>query len=306
MAVWLSHNPKPHDSGEELYMSFDLYAEVTNQIVAMLDAGVVPWRSPILGRCSAGHPKNLITGYKYRGINVFLLAFTAYTRGYESSYWLTFNQAAQRGGSIKKGEKSSMVVFWKQYETEDQQTGEPKTVPLLRYFNVFNICQVNGITAPDAVILKRTNFTPIESAEAIVTDYAGGPAIEHGGSQAFYRPASDVVRMPEPTRFTSGGEYYSTLFHELAHSTGHSSRLNRGLDSNPKPFGTPDYGREELVAEMASAFICGEVGIHPNVIENQAAYIGGWLRQLKMDKKIVIAAAGAAQKAVDWIFGQRG
>lgn len=289
-------------------MTFDLYAEVTNQIIAMLDKGVVPWRSPILGRGTAGgggHPKNLESTKPYRGVNVFLLAFTAYAKGYGSSYWLTFNQAKARGGSVKKGEKASMVVFWKQLEITDEQSGQEKTVPMLRYYNVFNVEQCDGLKAPDAVPFTPTEFKPIEIAEQLTKGYSDGPAIEHGGQQAVYRPVTDTVRLPEATRFASTEEYYATLFHEFAHSTGHSKRLDRGLDSNPKPFGSPDYGKEELVAEMAAAFLCGEVGIKPAVIDNQAAYIGGWLKQLKNDKKLVIAAAGAGQKAADWIRGER-
>jgi antirestriction protein ArdC len=287
-------------------MSFDLYQTVTDQIITMLDTGVVPWRSPILGHTSAGHPKNLESKKKYRGVNVFLLAFTAYAHGYESSYWLTYNQAKQQGGNVRKGEKSSMVVFWKKYETKDRQTGEDKKVPVLRYYNVFNLAQIEGIKAPDAVPFTPIDFQPIDAAQGIVKGYADAPTLEHGGSQAFYRPINDVVKMPEATRFASSEEYYSTFFHELAHSTGHSTRINRGLDSDPKPFGSADYGREELVAEMAAAFLCGEAGIKPAVIDNQAAYIGGWLKQIKQDKKLVISAAGAAQRAADWIRGERG
>jgi antirestriction protein ArdC len=287
-------------------MSLDLYAEVTNQIVAMLEKGVVPWRSPILGQGKAGHPKNLESGKQYRGVNVFLLAFTAWAQGYESAYWMTFNQAKQRGGTVKKGEKASFVVFWKEYGVTDRETGEPKTVPVLRYYNVFNAVQCEGIDIPDAVKFTPTEFTRIESAEAIVKGYEDAPAIEHGGRQACYRPSMDMVKMPEPSRFASSEEYYSTLFHELGHSTGHSRRLDRKLDTEPKPFGSPDYGREELIAEMSAAFLCGHVGIRPAVIENQAAYLQGWLSQLKTDKRLVIAAAGAAQKAADWIRGERG
>jgi antirestriction protein ArdC len=287
-------------------MSLDLYAEVTNQIVAMLERGVVPWRSPILGQGKAGHPKNLESGKQYRGVNVFLLAFTAWAQGFGSAYWITFNQARQRGGSVKKGEKASMVVFWKEYEVTDRETGEPKKVPVLRYYNVFNAAQCDGIEIPDAVKFEPLDFKPIEAAEAMVQGYADAPTIEHGGQQACYRPLVDIVRMPEASRFASAEEYYSTLFHELGHSTGHSRRLDRKLDTDPKPFGTPDYGREELVAEMAAAFLCGHVGIRPAVIENQAAYLQGWLRQLKDDKRLVIAAASAAQKAADWIRGERG
>jgi antirestriction protein ArdC len=287
-------------------MSIDLYAEVTNQIVFMLEKGVVPWRSPILGRSTAGHPKNLESGKQYRGINVFLLAFTAWAQGYDSAYWLTFNQAKQRGGLVKKGEKSSMVVFWKEYEVADKETGEAKKIPVLRYYNVFNATQCDGIEIPDAVKFEPLDFKPIEAADAVVKGYAEAPAIEHGGQQACYRPLADIVRMPEPSRFISAEEYYSTLFHELGHSTGHSKRLDRKLDTDPKPFGSPDYGREELIAEMSAAFLCGHVGIPPTVIENQAAYLQGWLKQLKDDKRLVIAAAGAAQKAADWIRGEHG
>jgi antirestriction protein ArdC len=287
-------------------MSLDLYTEVTNQIVVMLEKGVVPWRSPILGQGKAGHPKNLESGKQYRGVNVFLLAFTAWAQGYESSYWMTFNQAKQRGGSVKKGEKASMVVFWKEYEVADRETGEPKKVPVLRYYNVFNAVQCNGIDIPDAVKFTPNEFTRIESAEAVVKAYEEGPAIELGGRQACYRPSMDMVKMPEPSRFASAEEYYSTLFHELGHSTGHSRRLDRKLDTDPKPFGSADYGREELIAEMSAAFLCGHVGIQPAVIENQAAYLNGWLKQLKEDKRLVIQAAGTAQKAADWIRGERG
>jgi antirestriction protein ArdC len=287
--------------------SFDLYQTVTDQIVAMLETGVVPWRSPILGRSSAGHPKNLNTGKEYRGVNVFLLAFTAYAKGYGSSYWLTYNQAKERGGNVRKGEKSSMVVFWKQYETKDKQSGEPVKVPVLRYYNVFNAEQIDGIEAPDAVKFTPLDFQPIEAAEQIAAGYLGSPSVSHdGGQQAFYRPVTDTVHMPEKTRFAAVEEYYSTLFHELSHSTGHSTRLDRKIDTDPKPFGSSDYGKEELVAEMSAAFLCGHAGIHPTVIGNQAAYLDGWLKVIKADKKLVIAAAGQAQRSADWIRGERG
>lgn len=289
-------------------MSFDIYAEITTQIVTMLEAGVVPWRSPILGQSKAGWPKNLESGREYRGVNVFLLAFTAWAKGYESGNWLTFNQARAKGGSVKKGEKSSMVVFWKQYETQDKQTGEPVKLPVLRYFNVFNVEQCEGIKVADAVPtpeLQPTPFTPIEAAESIAREYQGGPSVQHTGGRAYYMPTSDAVRIPEPSRFESPELYYATLFHELSHSTGHSSRLDRGIDTSLAPFGSPDYGREELVAEMAAAFLCGHAGIAPVTVENNAAYIGGWIKSLKGDKRLAVVAAGAAQRAADWIRGER-
>jgi antirestriction protein ArdC len=237
---------------------------------------VVPWRSPILGRTSAGHPKNLQSGKQYRGVNVFLLAFTAFAKGYGSSYWLTFNQAKESGRAVRKGEKSSLVVFWKQYETTDKQTGEPAKIPVLRYYDVFNAEQIDGIEAPDAVKFDPIDFHPIDAAEQIAAGYANGPAVTHdGGQQAFYRPSTDSVHLPNKTRFASEEEYYSTLFHELSHSTGHSSRLDRKCDTTPQPFGSPDYGKEELVAECSAAFLSSHAGIQPAVIDNQAAYLAG-------------------------------
>jgi antirestriction protein ArdC len=286
--------------------SFDLYQDVTNQILAMLEKGVVPWRSPILGRGLSGHPKNLASGKGYRGINVFLLAITSYVAGYESAYWLTFNQAKERGGSVRKGERSTRVVFWKQYETTDKQTGEPTTVPVMRFYSVFNAAQVDGIEVPDAVPFTPADFTPVEAAEKIIARYTDGPKVVHEGSRAFYRPSTDTIHIPEPSRFATGEEYYSTRFHEEAHGSGASSRLDRGLDTQTRPFGSEDYSKEELIAEMASAFLCARAGIRPAVIENQAAYLQGWLKQLKGDKKLVVSAAGAAQKAANWILGERG
>jgi antirestriction protein ArdC len=287
-------------------MAIDIYAEVTERIVAILEAGVVPWRSPILGQSKAGWPKNVETGREYRGVNVFLLALTAWAKGYGSAHWLTFNQAKARGGSVKKGEKSSMVVFWKQYATTDRETGDEKTVPVLRYYNVFNVEQCEGIEIPDAPKFEPTTFTRIQAADVIVSGFEGRPEIAYAGQRAYYTPQTDCVTIPEQIRFASSEEYYSTLFHELAHSTGHSRRLNRGIDTKPAVFGSSEYAREELIAEMTAAFLCGHAGITPATIENAAAYIGGWIKTLKGDKRLAVVAAGAAQRAADWIRGHRG
>lgn len=286
--------------------SFDVYQVITDQVVAMLDQGVAPWRSPILGRSSAGHPKNLNTGKPYRGINTFLLAFVAHVRGYESSYWLTFNQVKERGGNVRKGEKSAMVVFFKQYETKDRKTGEDVKVPVLRYYNVFNaLAQCEGIDVPDKATYTPTDFVPLDAAAAIVAGYADGPAVHHGGASAYWRPATDEVQMPEPSRFATSEDYYATLFHELAHSTGHSTRLDRKLDTAPNAFGSLDYGKEELIAEMTAAFLCGQCDIAPMTLANQTAYLAGWAKTIKQDKKLIISSAGAAQRAADWILGER-
>lgn len=286
-------------------MSHDLYTTITDRIVAILEKGVAPWRSPILAQASPGWPKNLERDQDYRGINVFLLAIAAWEKGYASPYWLTFNQAKARGGSVKKGEKSTLVVFWKPYETKDKQTGEAVTIPVLRFYHVFNVEQCEGgrIPTPAGEPARQAQrlFTPLESAEALAKLYLGGPSVSQHGTRAYYVPSSDAVHIPEPVKFKTGEDYYATLFHELAHSTGHSSRLDRGLDTKLAPFGSPDYGREELVAEMAAAFLCGSAGIAPAIVENHAAYLQGWIKALKGDTRLAIAAGGAAQKAADWI-----
>lgn len=282
----------------------DLYQAVTDRILEMLDAGVVPWRHPIRG-ADGGWPRNLHSGRPYRGVNVFLLAVTAWMKGYGSAGWLTFRQARERGGHVRQGEKSSLVVFWKPYETTDRATGEPKTVAVLRHYRVFNAEQCEGVQPPETMPEPEGPVEPIEAAERIMAGYQDGPVIEHGGTGAFYRPSTDLVRLPEPDRFLSRAFYYATAFHELGHSTGHSTRLDRGLDRDLAPFGSADYSKEELVAEMASAFLCATAGISPPTIEQSAAYIAGWAKRLKEDRTLVVAAAGAGQRAADWVLGRR-
>ncbi|HLO39986.1 MAG TPA: zincin-like metallopeptidase domain-containing protein [Phycisphaerales bacterium] len=285
-------------------MATDLYQSITDRILSLLEQGIVPWRSPILGHGPAGRPRNFITGRDYRGINVFLLAMTRHMEGYASSRWLTFRQANEIGGSVRKGERSTLVVFWKSYQTTDRVSGEEKTVPVLRYFRLFNADQCEGLPAEEVATPIEAVRSPIESAAAIVGGYRNPPTLEHAGVRAFYRPSDDLVRVPPIERFVGMEEYYATLLHEMAHSTAHSKRLARGIDTNPQSFGSSGYAKEELVAEMGAAFLCAEAGISPSVIENQAAYIGGWMQRLRDDKRLVVTAAAAGQKAADWILGR--
>ncbi|MEP3480568.1 MAG: ArdC-like ssDNA-binding domain-containing protein [Fuerstiella sp.] len=283
----------------------DIYQEVTDRIIRLLDEGTVPWKNPIRRGGGDGWPKNLQSKKQYRGINVFLLAVEAMQRGFGSDYWLTFKQAKAKGGNVRKGEQSSLVVFWKQVQKEDKETGEEITLPVLRHYNVFNAEQCDDIEAPDAdqEDRKRPQFEPLKKAEDIVAGYHQPPSIEFGGSRAVYRPSTDQVLMPAPERFETRESYYGTLFHELAHSTGHSKRLNRGLDTELMAFGSPDYSREELVAEMSAAFLAATAGISEETIEPTASYIDHWRKNLKGDKRLVVNAAGAAQKATDLILG---
>lgn len=288
-------------------MRLDIYKAVTDRIIELLDQGTVPWRFPITGGGASQMPANLESRRNYRGINVFLLAVTAWVEGYDSPYWLTYRQAAKQGGHVRKGEKGSLVVFWKQHATKDKETGEKITIPVLRHFKVFNADQCDGVrsTDLDEARAKRATFAPIAEAERIVASYPNPPTIEHRGSQAFYRPATDTVRIAEPERFTSRESYYATLFHELSHSTGHSSRLDRGLDRETPMLGSPDYSKEELVAEMGAAFLAASAGISPQTIDQAAAYIAGWRKKLSGDKKLVVHAAGAGQRAAEWILGTK-
>lgn len=286
----------------------DIYQAVTDRILTLLDQGTVPWRQPFTKQGSAGFPANLVSGKPYRGINVFLLACTAMMEGFTSSSWLTYKQARERGGHVKRGEKAAPIVFWKQYNTQDKETGKDKTVPVLRLYNVFNACQCEGLETPDIKEPEETAepFEPIEQAAKIIEGYKQSPELVTGGNLACYHPLNDTVRMPEPERFESPESYYLTYFHELTHSTGHSSRLDRGLDTKLAPFGSADYSKEELVAEMGAAFLAASAQISPETIDQSAAYIDGWRRKLKADKKLVVQASGAAQRAADMILGLAG
>jgi antirestriction protein ArdC len=168
---------------------------------------------------------------------------------------------------------------------------------------LFNAEQVEGVKVPGGVIEEGPAFTPIEAAVSVAQGYRDGPVVEHGGSVACYYPAPDLVRLPNPQRFENPEGYYATLFHELVHSTGNEKRLKRGVGEKLAPFGSPDYSKEELVAEIGAAFLCATAGISPPTIEQSAAYLEGWRRSLKADKKLVIAAAGQGQRAADHILG---
>ena len=284
----------------------DIYQEVTDKILDFIDQGnLPPWRHPIRGRGTGdGWPKSLATGKRYRGVNVFLLAITNWMKGYSSDYWVTFKQARAQGAKVKKGEQASLVVFWKQYVKTDDETGEDITLPVLRHFNVFNAEQCADLAPPDAAEeVEPMAFDPIERAEAIVSGFANPPLIQHGGKAAAYYRREDKVRIAEPGWFTSGEAYYATLFHELAHATGHEKRLNREHEGASHVFGSPSYSKEELTAEFGAAFLAAAAGISPPTIEQSAAYIDGWRKKIASDKKIVVQAAGLGQRAADHVLG---
>ncbi|UFS71760.1 ssDNA-binding domain-containing protein [Geomonas sp. RF6] len=281
------------------------YDVINARITELLEAGTVPWRKT--WNAEANVPKNLVSGKEYRGINIFLLGCMTYG----SPYWLTFKQATEKGGHVRKGEKSSPVIFWKWIDRKDadgddaEDTSNGK-VPLLRYYSVFNLEQVEGIPSPPSPENIINPFTPIERAEQIIAGMPLRPDIRHGGNEASYSPMLDYVRLPEPSAFQSPEEYYSTVFHELTHATGHASRVGRKGILEPSFFGSHSYSKEELVAEMGAAFLCGIAGIEQGTIVNSAAYIRGWLKALKDDKKMLVMAAAQAQKSSDYILHRKG
>ena len=287
-----------------LSMANKVYQIVTDRVIELLERGVVPWHKPWAGDDSC--PMNLASGKHYRGVNPFLLGVTAWCEGYESAYWLTFKQAQQRGGSVKKGAKSTRVVFYKQYEVakRDPLTRklEQVSIPVLRFYSVFNVAQTENVDFPDSK-LAQINFDPIERCESVVASMPNPPRIEISGHRASYQPSTDKIQMPQPDRFKSAEHYYAALFHELTHSTGSKDRLARTGIIDKADYTSSSYAKEELIAEMGSAFLCGHCNIEASTIENAASYIDGWLKKLRNDSKLVIQSASAAQKSADLILG---
>lgn len=272
----------------------DVYAEVTARIVEQLEQGVIPWQKPWI---ASGAAISHSTGKPYSLLNQILLA--------RPGEYATFKQIQQEGGRVKKGAKSSMVVFWKWLEQEDEETKEIKKIPFLRYYNVFHIDQCEGIKAKHSKPLPNI-AQPDEAAEAIARDYltrSGVRLIHEEGNRAFYRPSTDSITLPLLAQFKNTAEYYSTLFHEMTHSTGHSSRLDRL--TKVAAFGSEEYSKEELVAEIGAAALVNHAGLETSSsLTNSAAYIQSWLKALQDDKRLIVSASGRAEKAVNLILNQ--
>lgn len=274
----------------------DIYAAITDRIIAQMDQGIIPWQKPWI---SSGKAISHATGKPYSLLNQMLLG--------RPGEYITFRQCQEAGGKVKKGEKSSLVCFWKWIEQEEGETGETKEVPFLRYYNVFHIDQCEGITAKHT---QENTFpggaSTVENAQNIIYDYLGRTGVKllhQEGDRAFYRPSTDEIILPIRKQFVSTAEYYSTVFHELAHSTGHPSRLNR-LDK-VVAFGSDVYSKEELVAEIGAAALVNHCGLEsPTSFSNNAAYIQNWLSVLKGDKRFIVSAAGKAEKAVNLILNK--
>jgi antirestriction protein ArdC len=279
----------------------DVYQIVTDRVIAALEAGQIAWRKP--WHAAYGLPRNYVSGRAYTGINAFLLHLVGGT-----PFFLTFRQAKELGGNIRKGAKGMPVIYYNVTTRTDKQTGEEEKTPFIKYYTVFSVDDVEGV---DLILPEQPQdraHEPLAAAEALVANWAGCPRIEHREPQAYYAPGPDFVNVPRPEIFTSGEAYYSTLFHELTHATGHPSRLDRpDLAEALRPSGRAGYAREELTAEMGAAFLCGHAGLDPSAtLENTAAYLQFWLEQLRGDKKLVVQAASRAQRAAEFILGATG
>ncbi|MCJ8010163.1 zincin-like metallopeptidase domain-containing protein [Paenibacillus sp. KQZ6P-2] len=269
-------------------MSMKIYDMVTERIINQLEKGIVPWRRP----WKIGTAVNWKTQKSYRGINTLLL---------EPGEYASFKQVTEAGGKVKKGEKGHIVVFWTWLEKEDEN-GEMTKIPYLRYYTVFEVSkQCEGLQSKRNEQSFKHDL--IEEAERICEGYKNAPLVRFSSGRAFYVPAQDYISVPPICDYEKPEEYYSTLFHEHMHSTGHSNRLNRQGITEIAAFGSETYSKEELVAEIGAAMLCSFAGIDNSTIDNSVAYIGGWLRKLRSDNKMIIQAAGQAQKGVDHILG---
>ena len=273
----------------------DLYAEVTTKIIAQLEAGIAPWARPWNAETGTNiaMPRNASTGRAYSGVNVLLLWSAGEDNGFRSSRWMTFNQARDAGGNVRKGSKGTMIVYADRFiPAAERAKGEDgKPIWFLKSFTVFNLDQIEGCDQ-----LRGTDQpVSVEDFQDAVAAIAP-VSVRHGGDRAFYSPAHDFIQMPEPAAFADRLDYSRTLAHECVHATGHVSRLDRTFG---KKFADPNYAREELVAELGSAFVCAAMGIQPTT--RHADYLGHWIAVLKEDNRAIFRAASAASKAADFL-----
>ncbi len=272
---------------------------VTDKIIALLEQGKVPWVKPWKSR--EERPKNAVSGKPYRGINALICS--GMVSGYSDSNWYTLKQLSKLDLKLKPESKYTPVVFWKWIEKKE---GGSERIPFTRFYKCFNRQQVEG---SETLWPEETEETkPVEvweaEAEKVVKNYQreiGGPRIDYGMTSAFYRPSEDTIGMPSRADHRSAAEYWSTLFHEITHSTGAKTRLNR-VEGMKGLFGNHDYSKEELVAEMGACFLLADLGVEKH-ISNSAAYIQGWLEKLKGERKFLMQAAQQAEKSCDYIKG---
>lgn len=269
----------------------EIYADVTARIIEAIEGGCAPWVRPWEKHGPCAMPRNA-HGRPYNGINVLLLWVAAAKAGYADPRWMTYKQAQASGGQVKKGEKSTQVLLWRQITVADEQSDDEtatREIWIVKTFNVFNADQVEGLSPFELPSAEPT------AVDALIA--ATGADIRHGGGRAFYSPAGDFIRMPRPADFKSAGDYHATLLHELVHWTGASERLDRELSGR---FGDDAYAAEELIAELGAAFLCAELGVVGEYVDH-ASYLSSWLKVLRADSRAIVTAASAARKAAQYL-----
>lgn len=273
---------------------FDVYEKITNIIIQKLEEGVAPWKCGFMRYDNP--PKNYVSDKPYRGINALLLSLTG-----KRPIFMTYLQAKELGGNVKKGAKGFPVVYYNFVEKEQENVDkDAKKIPFLRYYTVFSTDDIEGIDF-DFPEIVRTENERLTVCEEIIEKMPNAPKIDFASGRAYYSTILDYVSIPPLWDFETREEYYATIFHELGHSTGHESRLAREEVMKAGKFGSYSYSKEELVAEICAAFLCGYAGI-TQTLDNSVAYIQSWLKVLRNDKKFVIDAASKAQRAFDYIL----
>ncbi|WP_028004379.1 ArdC family protein [Sinorhizobium meliloti] len=277
----------------------DTYQRITDTIIEQLEAGTKPWIRPWRGNSRGSLVPRRATGEAYRGINVLMLWLASELAGYEENTWMTYRQAQDLGGQVRKGEKGSLVVKYGTFTPKEREDDDERAIPYLKGYTVFNIEQIEDL--PDRFYrpveeLPTTPVPHLETVEAFVRNT--GAAINYGGTTACYRPAPDDILMPDRARFVDAVHLYSTLLHEVSHWSGAKHRLDRDLSGR---FGSESYAIEELVAELSASFLCGDLGVAHDPRDNTATYLESWLKVLKNDKRAIITAAAKAQAAADYL-----
>ena len=289
--------------------TIEIYRQITDYVIAQLDKGEIIWQKPwnILG-----FPKNIVTGHHYKGWNIFFLNFITSMFKYRTPYFITYRQALDMGGTIRRGQKGYPVIWWATIEKKNEQVNEEKeeesqvVYRIPKTHTVFNIDQTFGIGFPKVEELFSKNFSEIDCCEHLINNMIDAPKILHGGDEAYYHMTRDIINLPAKQRFHLADHYYKTLFHELIHCTGHPKRLNREELIKSDGFSVEKYSKEELTAELGAAFLCGHCGISNTTIENSSAYIQGWLRALRNDRRLILKASSQAQAAVEYIYTPSG
>jgi len=288
--------PKAHQKAN---VEKDLRQDVTDRIIELMEGGVIEWKKSWRTAAESGIPKNAVTGMPYRGINIVLLWMAAFQSGFTSNKWMTFLQAKQLGANVIKGQKGTYGIKYKLVEKKDAKEGEPEFYPMTKPFYVYNLDQIENLPEnfkSDPALLPNT-FVADDVADKFLN--ATGAIIEHRGNAAFYSPVWDKIVLPQREAFESTESYYATAFHELVHWTGQTGRLNR-LQSTT--FGDDEYIKEELVAELGSAFVAAEFGFVDATVHEHASYLDSWIKILKEDKTAIFKAAKQASAAYEYLL----